>query len=78
MNNQDGLWENLLKRLRGVVRDHRGYGAAVVTVSLVVVGDELKGWYNPEVQKFEPFSARGDLADLILKNGNGEPRGTRD
>lgn len=66
------MWENLVKRLRQVARDRRGSGCAVVSVSLVLDGEELKGWLSPTTQRFEPFSARADLASLILQNGNGE------
>lgn len=78
MSDQDGLWQNLLDRLRFVARKNLGHGAAVVSVHLVLEGNQLKGWLNPDVQTFEPFWARRDLANLILRNGNGEPLDKRE
>jgi len=53
--NDDRQWQSLLKRLQAVAREDGKYkGAAVLSVRMVLVGGELRGWATPILTAYEP------------------------
>jgi len=66
MSTEQGNWENLEKRLKGVAEQQAQKGLVIVSVRLMIVNGQLRGWRTPVVQAFEPKGRADILLDHLL------------